>query len=344
MDKNQLATRLRDASSPPIVIAEAADTHFGSLETALKIVDKVQETGADFVKFQHHIADEEMLPELPTASNMKEPLYDFLKKNSLSIHDHKVISEYCNDKGIGYLCTPFSLKAAQELKTYIAPVAFKIGSGEMLDFPTIKGIMDFGDPLIVSTGMSTIAEVDELYELIRLHNTDFVMLSCGSAYPPSPEDLNLSFVPTMNTKYRDAFVGFSDHSTNLVASIAAATLGARVIEKHIQLDGSPLGPDSEVSISLSQLRELVESLSYLAVALNAEKDIHPNEWETRIWSHRSIVYTRDLKAGHRIGPEDVWSKRPGTGVPAREMPKLIGLRLVRDVDSNTQLDWKDLSH
>ena len=344
MDKDEFCRRLRDETSPPITIAEAADTHFGSIQTALKIVDEVKKTGADFVKFQHHIVDEEMLPELPRASNFKEPLYEFLKKNSLSIEDHVTIAEYCREKGIGYLCTPFSLKAAHELKRHIDPVAFKIGSGEMLDFPTIRGIMEFGTPLLVSTGMSTVVEVDELYEVIRHHDREIVMLSCGSAYPPSPEDLNLSFLEKMKKNYREAFVGFSDHSTNLVASIAAAALGARVIEKHVQLDDSPLGPDTEVSITMSQLSELVSSLEYLRLALNAEKEIHPNEQETRLWSHRSIVYTRNLEAGHVIGQQDVWSKRPGTGVPAKEMPKLLGLRLMRDVASNTQFDWKDLSN
>lgn len=343
MNAKSLFERIEDKTKPPVLIAEAADTHFGSLESAFKIIEECSKAGVDFVKFQHHIVEEEMLRSTPSASNMKEPLYDFLSKNSLTIHEHARLAEYASSKGIEYLCTPFSLTAAKELKQFINPVAYKIGSGEMLDFPTISKVMEFGSPMLISTGMSTKDEVIELYQLVEDHSAGVVLMSCGSAYPPSPEEINLKFLEEMKILFPKTYLGFSDHSPTTVSAIAAAAMGARVIEKHIQLDSSKAGPDSEVSLSIEQISELVSGLNFVTKALNGKKIIHPNEWETRIWSHRSIVYLRDLPSGHTVGEEDVWSKRPGNGIPARQMSGVVGKRLAKNVEGNTQVEWGDFS-
>ena len=145
-------------------IAEGADAHYGSLDRAREMANLAKSAGAHAIKFQHHIPDEEMLPDVPMSGNMREPLYEFLKKNALTINQHVELFDYCKKIGIDYLCTPFSLVAANELEAAISPEAYKVGSGELLDHPTIREMMKFSKPIIISTGMSTVEEIKSTYD------------------------------------------------------------------------------------------------------------------------------------------------------------------------------------
>ena len=177
-----------------LIIAEGCDNHFGKLKNAKKIVLNAKKSNADVVKFQHHIPDEEMLKNVPKSSNFDISLYDFLKKYSLSINDHLNLKNYCKKVGIKYLCTPFSYKAAQELND-IGVDWFKLGSGEFLDTPFIEKIIKFNKPLILSTGMSTVKEIDFIYKfLIKKRFYKFAFMNCTSEYPPVLKDINLGFI------------------------------------------------------------------------------------------------------------------------------------------------------
>lgn len=327
----------------PYVIAEAADAHYGSLERAFKMIDAAKLAGADAIKFQHHLPDEEMLPDTPMSSNMQEPLYDFLKRNALSIQQHKRLADYCRSLGITYLCTPFSLKAAKELEEVISPIAFKIGSGELLDHPTIEQIMKFNKPLVISTGMATISEIDETYRLCENHSPGLVLMNCTSAYPPVYAELNLGFIPIMEERYPKALIGHSDHTDGLHSSIAAVALGAKVIEKHVTIDKQLEGPDAKVSIDFEELGKLVFQLREVSSALGTEKNVNKNEMEIRKWAHRSLVYTRTLNSGEVLEDSDVWSKRPGTGIPARRRSEFVGKTLQRNVSANSLLQQEDFN-
>jgi N-acetylneuraminate synthase len=241
-----------------------------------------------------------MLRDIPLSGNMKEPLYDFLVKNALKIEQHVELNSFCIQNSIDYLCTPFSLKAALELESNIDLPAYKIGSGEMLDHPTIKEIMKFGKPMIISTGMSTIEEIDLTYEIIKNHSPGFVMMNCTSAYPPNYSDIHISFTKDMVNRYPKAIIGFSDHSPGLEVVLAAFVLGAKVIEKHITLSHELSGPDQSVSIDFQDLKKMIEQLTNLGMALKSKKEIHPTEIEIRSWAHRSLVYNYDLKKGEKL--------------------------------------------
>ena len=244
------------------VIAEACDNHFGSLELAKKMIIESKKSGANVIKFQHHIPDEEMLPNVPKSSNFDIPLYEFLKKYALKLKDHENLKNFCDKHNIIYLCTPFSLKAAQELNE-IGVEWFKIGSGEMTDIPTIEKILEFKKPILVSTGMSTVSEITRTYDLLKKKSNFFSLFNCTSEYPPDFKDLNLKFIETMQKKYTKAVVGHSDHTSNIFTSIAAVTLGAKFIEKHIYISDKFSGPDKEVSISMYQLKQLIDAIKII---------------------------------------------------------------------------------
>jgi N-acetylneuraminate synthase len=322
-------------------IAEAADAHYGDMSRARAMADAARAAGANAIKFQHHIPDEEMLRETPMSSNMSEPLYDFLERNALTIEQHVELADYCAKIGIQYLCTPFSLAAARELEEKINLPAYKIGSGELLDHPTIKEIAKFNKCMIISTGMSTPEEIDTTYEILKDHSAGLIMMNCTSAYPPKYEDIHLKFIEEMKVRYPRAVLGFSDHSPGVETVIASFTLGAKVIEKHVTLSHDLAGPDATVSINFDTLGELIKSLQNLSLAFTSKKEIHPSEVEIRHWAHRSLVYLVDLPKGQVIKDGDIWGKRPGYGVPSFKLTDFLGKKLKSNVRKNTLLTVED---
>ena len=330
------------ASNTCYVIAEACDNHFGSIDRAIEMCKAAKLAGADFIKFQHHLPDEEMLPSTPLSDNFDEPLYDFLVRNSLSIDEHSKIKDYCCEIGISYLCTPFSWAAAIELNS-IGVSAFKIGSGEMTDIPTLVRISSFGKPLIISTGMSNYEEIDRTYNSLSSRNVPLSLLNCISEYPPAYEDINLNVIPVMKKRYEKSVIGHSDHSPDLYTSFAAAALGASLIEKHVTLDKRHPGPDQSVSIDFNDLSNLVDGIKKVIASLGSRKAVHKREEQIRQWAFRSIVSTTFIPAGTSITDQMIWSKRPGTGIPSWRMDDLIGKVALRDIPQNSLLSWSDLS-
>lgn len=327
--------------TPFYFIAEGADAHYGSLSRAKEMITLAKKAGASAIKFQHHLPDEEMLPEVPMSGNMQEPLYEFLKRNALSIEQHVELAAFCASNGIDYLCTPFSWKAAQELEEHINPIAYKIGSGELLDHPTIKRIIGFNKPMILSTGMSTVDEINSTYSLFNNASNPLVLMNCTSAYPPEYKHIHLRFIQEMKLRFPSAIIGHSDHTNGIETTIAAFVLGAKVFEKHVTVSHDLSGPDSAVSIDFESLGELIVMLSNLSESLTAEKKIHESEWEIRSWAHRSLVYLNSLPKGSKLGPDDIWGKRPGTGIPSFNYENYLGRTLIRDVQENTLLSDLD---
>lgn len=322
------------------IIAEACDNHFGSLEVAKKMAQESKKAGADIVKFQHHIPDEEMLQKVPKSDNFKLSLYEFLKKYSLKISDHEKLMNYCKKIKIKYLCTPFSYRAACELNE-IGVDFFKIGSGEFLDVPFIKKMCEFKKPVIFSTGMSNIQDIDKMYNFIKKYKKNQVaFMNCTSEYPPSFEDINLGFIPIMKKKYKDFIIGHSDHTNTLETSIAAVSLGAKIIEKHIYLGNKNFGPDRDVSISTNELTSLVKSVRNIEKSLGKNKKIYSKEKQIEKWAKRSLVATKDIKKGEKLDKNNFWSKRPGIGISSRFYFKYLGRKLKKNIKENTLITKK----
>lgn len=325
----------------PFIIAEVADAHYGSVERAKEMAKAAKEAGADAVKFQHHLPDYEMLPDIPQSSNMLEPLYDFLNRVAFTIEQHADVKKFCDRIGILYLCTPFSIEAARELETVIGPPAYKIGSGEMNDFPTLREISKFGKPLIVSTGMSHESEIIEAYEFLGTLGVPFALLNCTSAYPPAISDIRVGFIQRMHDLFPKAIVGYSDHTDSIYTSLAAIALGAKIIEKHVTISRDLQGPDSNVSITFGQLKELVDAAGLVSQTLGNTRELGPSELEIRAWARRSLVYTVTLPEGSIVRNGDLWGKRPGTGIPSKELESIVGKTLKRSVSANKMVELDD---
>ena len=324
-----------------LIIAEACDNHFGSIDKAKKMIELAKKAGADVIKFQHHLPDEEMLPDVPKSDNFDDSLYDFLKKNALKLKDHKTLKDYCEKLDIIYLCTPFSYQAAKELMT-LDVCGFKIGSGELSDHPTIKKISEFKKPMLLSTGMSTEDEIYETYSILLNKNIEFGFMNCLSEYPPQYEDLNLKYILRMKDKFTKAAIGHSDHTNDIFSSIAAVTLGAFIVEKHITLDKSFKGPDSEVSIDFDDLTKLVKQIRLIEKSLGKERKVNNKEKIIRSWAHRSIVTIKDIKKGDIFSEENIWTKRPGTGIPAKNYENVLGKVSNKNIKNNTLLKFDDI--
>lgn len=324
------------------VIAEGCDNHMGDLDTAKEMCRQAKLAGADCIKFQHHLPDEEMLKDVPMTSNFDIPLYEFLKLHALTLDQHVELMKYCKEIGIMYLCTPFSLKAAYELNE-IGVSAFKIGSGEMTDIPTLQAIAKLGKPMIVSTGMCNMEEIKGTYDALVEAGAEFAFTNCLSEYPPKYEDVNLGVIGRMREEFPEAVIGHSDHTPDLYTCYAAVALGASIIEKHVILSKQTPGPDQTVSIDFQDLYRLVDGIRKIELASGAEKVVHKNEEGIREWAFRSIVSLRPIKAGEVITQDMIWSKRPGTGIPSKQMPEVIGRTAVRDIPQNVLLKWEDLS-
>ena len=335
-----LGSKKIGGNAPVFIIAEGCDNHLGDMDVAKEMVLQAKLAGADAIKFQHHLADEEMLPDVPMSSNFDIPLYDFLKRYALTLDQHAELIDYCKQVGIQYLCTPFSWKAAQEIET-LGVDFYKIGSGEMTDVPSLLNISGFGKPMIVSTGMSVFEEIDRTYDAL-CDRIPLVLMNCLSEYPPVYEDVNLGVITKMIERYPKAVIGHSDHTPDLYTCFAAVTMGAKVIEKHIILDKRQPGPDQSVSIDMRDLADLVDGIRKIEAAMGDQKTVHKSEEKIREWAFRSLVTTCTVKVGDVLTEEMVWSKRPGTGIPAHRRDEVIGRKAIRDIKENTLLSWEDL--
>lgn len=323
------------------IIAEGCDNHMGNMEAAREMCRQAKLAGADCIKFQHHLPEEEMLRDVPMSSNFDIPLFDFLKLHALTLDQHVELMRYCKEIGILYLCTPFSLKAAYELNE-IGVSAFKIGSGEMTDIPTLQKIAKLGKPMIVSTGMSTMEEIKKTYDVLAKSDIEFAFTNCLSEYPPKYEDVNLNVIGRMKKEFPKAVIGHSDHTPDLYTCYAAVALGANIIEKHVILNKQTQGPDQTVSIDFEDLYRLVDGIRKIELASGSEKVVHKDEKSIREWAFRSIVSLRDIKRGEIITPEMIWSKRPGTGIPSHQMDEVIGKKAKWDIACNTLIKWEEL--
>lgn len=322
------------------IIAEACDNHFGDISKAMKMVTLAKNAGADCIKFQHHLPDEEMLPKVPKSSNFGLSLYQFLKKYSLKLDDHIKLKKFCKKVGIQYLCTPFSYKAAFELNKFLKVDCFKIGSGEMTDIPSLLKISKLGKPMILSTGMSTKFEINRTYKLIS-SKTKLSLMHCISEYPTYYKDLNLRFINDLKKKYKRIPIGYSDHTDDIYASIAAVSCGARIIEKHVILNRNMKGPDQKVSIDFKQLKQLVKGIRLLENSFGNVKKIYKNEKQIRKWATRSIVTIKSINKGSKLTLDNIWTKRPGTGIPSYKLDSLIGKIATTNLKKNQILTKSD---
>jgi len=340
MNTIKIGNKTIGEDAPCFIIAEACDNHLGNMDTAKEMALQSKLAGGDAVKYQHHLPDEEMLKDgVPMSDNFNMPLYEFLELYALSLDQHKELKKYCDDIGILYMCTPFSKQAALEIQDLVP--AFKIGSGELTDIPTLKVIANLGKPMILSTGMSVLEEVDETVEALNPITDQIALMNCTSEYPPKYEDLNLGVIKTLIERY-NVPIGHSDHSPDIYSCFGAVSMGAKIIEKHLILDKKQPGPDQSVSIEPFELYQLVDGIRKIEAAMGSEKKVNKLEKPIRTWARRSIVTLKDIPKGTVLTDKHIWTKRPGTGVEPKHLDSFIGKKVNQNLSKDYLIQWDDI--
>jgi len=338
--KIKIGEKLIGDKCPVFVIAEAGINHNGDIEKAMLLIDEAVKCGADAVKFQTHLPEQEMLKDAFTADYVGDSLFDILKKVELSKEDHIKLKEHAEEKGILFLSTPFSREAADLLEE-INVKAYKVGSGEMTNLPLIEHIAKKGKPMFISTGMSTFEEIRETVDLVKKLNNNFIILHCTSSYPTKYEDVNLKVIEQLKGEFKTP-VGLSDHSLGIYTSLAAVVLGACVLEKHFTISREWPGPDQKASIEPRELSDLVQGVKAIKKALGGIKRINEDEVPVKEMARESVVSLVDILQGTVIEANMVWVKRPGTGIPAKELSNVIGKKAKEDIKANQLILWNDL--
>ncbi len=344
----RIGTHSVGPDSPVLVIAEAGVNHNGSLEMARRLVDAAAEAGADAIKFQTFRADRLVTPSAPRAAYQireGEPTsqLEMLKALELSERAHVELWRHGREVGLTVLSTPFDERSADFLQRLGVP-AYKVGSGELTNLPFLEHLAHKRLPLIVSTGMATLAEVDQaVHSIRRCGAPPLVLLQCTSRYPAPAADANLRAMDTMRLAF-GVPVGYSDHTRGNDVALAAVARGACLIEKHFTLDRRLPGPDQRASAEPDQFAALVQSLRTVEAALgDGRKQPTAREAEIAAVARRSLVAARDLDVGERLTEELIAIKRPGTGLAPAFRPRVIGRRLNEPLREGAPLTWEVLA-
>ncbi|MFL0269661.1 N-acetylneuraminate synthase [Candidatus Clostridium radicumherbarum] len=318
------------------IIAEAGVNHNGDINIAKKLIDAAVEAGADAVKFQTFKAENLVTKDAPKANYQKETTgegnqYKMLKNLELSFNEHIILKEYCDEKGIMFLSTPFDFESVDLLEKVDIPI-YKVSSGDLTNIPLLKYISKLKKPMIVSTGMANLGEVESAVNVIKeTEDVTIKLLHCTSNYPTKYEDVNLNAMLTM----RNAFnlpVGYSDHTIGIEVPIAAVTLGAEIIEKHFTLDKNMEGPDHRASLNPDELKNMVTSIRNIEKAFgNGIKKCSISEENTKKIARKSIVAKANIREGETISYENIAFKRPGNGISPYLVDMIIGKIAISDI-------------
>lgn len=343
-----IAGRAIGAGQPVFVIAEAGVNHDGSVDRGHELIDAAAATGADAVKFQTFDADALATRTAAAASYQLDALGWGATQNEL-LHTLELprtawpeLQQHATDAGLTFLSTPFD-EGSLRLLLELGMPAVKISSGDLTNLPLLRAAARAGRPLICSTGMATLHEVETAVALVRREGADVVLLHCVSSYPAPIDQLNLRAMRSLAERF-NVVTGFSDHSLGTLAAVAAVAAGAAMIEKHFTLDRELPGPDHASSIEPSQFTEMVRDIRAVEAMLgSSEKRPQPAEVELRTLSRRSLVYARDLKDGTVLAHDHLIAKRPAGGLSPMREPEVLGKRLRRSVVADEMVALDDLS-
>ena len=328
---------------PVFVIAEAGVNHNGDLGLARQLIDVAISAGADAVKFQTFKAEAIAANDAPKAdyqlatTTPGQSQLEMLRKLELSRNAHFTLKAYCDEQGITFLSTPFDQPSVDLLESLIVP-AYKVSSGDLTNLPLIEHVSRKGKPVIISTGMSTLKEVEAAVKTAQNAGcNELILLHCVSNYPAKPDEVNLRAMRTMEEEFAVP-VGFSDHTEGIAISLAAVALGAVLIEKHFTLDRNLPGPDHQASLEPMELATLVKDIRSVEHSLgDGNKKPTPAELETARVARRSIMAGASIKAGTVLKRDLLVFKRPGTGLPPSLVDSIIGRRTRIDIPAGMMI-------
>jgi N,N'-diacetyllegionaminate synthase len=328
------------------LVAEIAQAHDGSLGAAHAYIDAAANAGADAIKFQTHIASAESTPAEPWRvkfSRQDATRYEYWQRMEFTEEQWGGLKQHAEERGLQFLSSPFSIEAV-ELLIRVGVACWKIASGEVNNTPMFERIAQTGLPILLSTGMSPIEEIDSAVERVKAFHLPLTVLQCTSMYPTPPEKLGLNLIQFFRERYQ-CKAGLSDHSGTIYAGLAAAALGADTIEVHVTFNREMFGPDVPASITTAELRQLVDGVRFIEKAR-----IHPVDKDAmasdlmamRKLFTKSVVIRLPLATGTALRPEHLTCKKPGTGIPAERLPELFGRKLRHSVDTDHILQEDDL--
>lgn len=321
-----------------VIIAEAGVNHNGSIERAMRMIDVAKECGVDYIKFQTFKAEKIANKFASQADYQKKNLkeessqVEMLRRLELSDRDFALLRDYCKDSGIRFMSTPFDLESVDYLAS-LGMDYMKVPSGEITNLPYLRKIASKGIPVIMSTGMCRLGEIEDALNVLYkggLRTEDITLLHCNTEYPTPMVDVNLRAMDTLRSAFGTK-VGYSDHTKGIEVPIAAVAMGASVIEKHFTLDKSLPGPDHVASLDPSELKAMVNAIRNIELAVGTPgKRVSSSERKNIEVARKSIVAARDIKAGEIFSEDNLTVKRPGNGVSPMRWDKVLGLRAIRD--------------
>ena len=331
----------------PYLIAEIAQAHDGSLGILHSYIDAVAKTGVQAIKFQMHIAEAESSIHEPFRvkfSKEDATRYDYWKRMEFTLEQWKDIKKHCEEVGLDFICSPFSNLAVDWLEE-VGVHTYKIGSGEVNNLLLLEKVIQKRKPIIISSGMSSFAELDETVNFLKSKNVRFSILQCTTAYPTMPEQYGLNVIGELKERYKVP-VGFSDHSSWASTGIAAVALGAEILEFHVVFHKEIFGPDTAASLTIMQTKLLVEAVNKIHIAQN--NPINKNDniafKELKSIFEKSLAVNKNLPIGHSITFEDLESKKPkGFGISAQNFKEVIGKKLISNKAKWDFLNEEDLA-
>jgi N-acetylneuraminate synthase len=334
------------AACRTLVIGEVAQAHDGSLGLAHAFIDAIADAGADAVKFQTHVATAESTAEEGWRTKFSQQDADrrsYWKRMEFTEAQWLGLKRHAEERGLLFLSSPFSDDAFDLLRR-IGISAWKVASGELSNRPLLDRMAATGLPVLLSTGMSPLAEIDGAVQHVKTHGCPLTVLQCTTAYPCGPQNIGLNLLPFFRSRY-DCPVGLSDHSGTIYPALAAATLGAALIEVHVTLSRQMFGPDVSASVTTAELRQLTDGVRFIQqmMASPVDKDTAAADLEpVRMLFTKSVVLRIALDAGSVLRPEHLTVKKPGTGIPAANLPLVVGCVLRRRIEADTVLRASDL--
>ena len=334
-------------NNKPYLIAEIAQAHDGSLGILHSYIDAVAKTGVQAIKFQMHIAEAESSIHEPFRvkfSKEDATRYDYWQRMEFSLDQWKGIKQHCDEAGLDFICSPFSNMAVDWLEE-VGVHTYKIGSGEVNNLLLLEKIAQTGKPIIMSSGMSSFAELDQTVNFLKSKNADFSILQCTTAYPTQPEQFGLNVIRELKERY-NVPVGFSDHSAKISTGIAAVALGAEILEFHVVFHHELFGPDAIASLTIDQVKLLVNAVETIAIAQNnpINKNSNDSFKELKAIFEKSLAINKDLPKGHTITFADLESKKPsGFGISAQQFNDVIGKKLTKNKTKWDFLNEEDLA-
>jgi len=327
---------------PPLVIVEIGINHEGSLKTAFKMVDAAYSSGAEIIKHQTHVVEDEMSGEAKKVipGNADVSIYEIMERCALNEEDETKLKKYVESKGMIFISTPFSRAAADRLEK-MGVSAYKIGSGECNNYPLIEHIASFGRPMIVSTGMNDISSIRKMVDILERYNIKYALLHTTNLYPTPSHLVRFGAMQELQKEFSDTVIGLSDHTTSNLACFGAVALGASILERHFTDSMDRDGPDIVNSMNPEALSELINGSIELAKMRGGKKEATKEEQITIDFAFATVVTIKPIKKGEKLNKESIKALRPYSGISASKYEKIVGKKATRNLKSHYALKESD---